>query len=152
MALLFMVTAVSTWAQTSPQLVVWQKSGEKVYFELNEMPETTFENGLLVIKTSNASVQYQLENIMRYTYEGVVATGIDLKGSERAVIISKDGDSVTMRNLRNGTTVNVYSANGMLIEQCKATANQPLTISVGQRPAGVYIVKSETETIKLMKP
>lgn len=144
--------AISTWAQTTPQLVVWQKSGEKVYFNLNEMPETTFENGILVITTSNATVHYQLDNIIRYTYEGVQATGVDLKPSERAVIISKDGDSVTMRNLRNGATVSVYSANGTLIEQRKATDGQPLTISVGQHPAGVYIVKTETETIKLMKP
>lgn len=150
---LLLMLAAGVWAQNAtPRLVVWQKSGEKVYFELNEMPETTFENRLLVIRSSKTSVSYQLENILRYTYEGVNSTDIDLLPSERAVIIAKNGDGVTFRNLPDGTTVGVYSANGMLVEQCTATTGKPLTISVAQRPAGVYVVKAGKETIKLMKP
>lgn len=150
---LLLMMVVGLWAQnTTQRLVVWQKSGEKVYFDLNEMPETTFENGLLVIRSSKTTVSYQLENILRYTYEGVIPSSVDLLPSEREVIIAKDGDGVTFRNLRDGSTVSVYSANGMLVDQRTATADQPLTISVAQHPAGVYIVKAGKETIKLMKP
>ena len=40
---LLLMMVVGLWAQnTTQRLVVWQKSGEKVYFDLNEMPETTF--------------------------------------------------------------------------------------------------------------
>ena len=142
-----------TFAQIDTQrLVVWQKSGEKVYFDLAELPETTFEDGLLVIRSSKTTVSYQLENILRYTYEGVKSTGIDLQPSERIVSIAKDGDGVTFRNLPDGTSVSVYSANGTLVEQRTATAGQPLSISIAQRSAGVYIVKAGKETIKLMKP
>ena len=36
-----------TWAQTiKQQLVVWQKNGDKVRYDLAELPETSFENGL----------------------------------------------------------------------------------------------------------
>ena len=147
-----LVAATVTWAQSSPQLVVWQKSGEKVYIDLAELPETTFEDGQLVIRGSKTSVQFQLENILRYTYEGVKSTGIDLQPSERIVSIAKDGDGVTFRNLPDGTSVSVYSANGMLVEQRTATVGQPLSISIAHRPAGVYVVKAGKETIKLMKP
>ena len=151
--ILLLMFAMATWAQnTTPRLVVWQKSGEKTYFELNEMPETTFEDGLLVIRSSKASASFQLENILRYTYEGVSPSAIDLLPSERAVIIAKDGDGVTFRNLPDGTSVSVYSANGVLVEQRTATASQSLTISIAKRPAGVYVVKAGKETIKLMKP
>ena len=151
--ILLLMLAMATWAQNAtPRLVVWHKSGEKTYFELNEMPETTFEDGLLVIRSSKASASFQLENILRYTYEGVSPSAIDLLPSERAVIIAKDGDAVTFRNLPDGTSVSVYSANGMLVEQRTVTAGQPLTISIAQHPAGVYVVKAGKETIKLMKP
>ena len=151
--ILLLMLAMTTRAQNAaPRLVVWQKSGEKTYFELNEMPETTFEDGLLVIRSSKASASFHLENLLRYTYEGVSPSAIDLLPSERAVIIAKDGDGVTFRNLTDGTSVSVYSANGMLVEQRTATAGQPLTISIAQRPAGVYVVKAGKETIKLMKP
>ena len=150
---LLLTIAVGLWAQdATPRLVVWQKSGEKTYFELNEMPETTFEDGMLVIRSSKTTVSYQLENILRYTYEGVITSITDLQPSERAVIIAKDGDGVTFRNLPGGTSVCVYGTNGMLVEQRTATAGQPLSISVAQRPAGVYVVKAGKETIKLMKP
>ena len=151
--ILLLMLAMTTWAQNvAPRLVVWQKSGEKTYFELNEMPETTFEDGLLVIRSSTASASFQLENILRYTYEGVSPSAIDLLPSERAVILAKDGDGVTFRNLPDGTSVSVYSANGMLVEQRTVTAGQPLTISIAHHPAGVYVVKAGKETIKLMKP
>jgi hypothetical protein len=67
------------------------------------------------------------------------------------VSISKNGDSVTLRNLREGSTVTLYSSNGTLLEQRTINNAQPLTFSIAQRPAGVYIVKAGSETIKLMK-
>ena len=79
LSLLFCFAATAMWAQTATKrLVLWQKSGEKVYFDLNDMPETTFENGLFVIKTNNATFQYQMDNVLRYTFEGVGNTGISL--------------------------------------------------------------------------
>ena len=148
--LTFAVSAM--WAQkVTKRLVLWQKSGEKVYFDLNDMPETTFENGLFVIKTNNATVQYQMNNVLRYTFEGTGNTGIDLLPSERSVNISKEGDAVTLRNLSEGTTITVYAANGTLLETRQVKGGQPLTLSVAQRPAGMYIVKAGSETIKLLK-
>ena len=115
------------------------------------MPETTFENGLFVIKTNNATFQYQMDNVLRYTFEGTGNTGIKLLPSERSISMSKEGDEVTMRNLRVGTVVTIYAANGTILETRKVTDSQPLTLSVAQRPAGVYIVKAGSETIKLLK-
>ncbi len=47
--------SIGNIAQTATQrLVVWQKSGEKVYFDISELPETTFEDGQLVITTRPA--------------------------------------------------------------------------------------------------
>ena len=150
--ILFGFSASSLLAQTATKrLVLWQKSGEKVYFDLNDMPETTFENGLFVIRTNNATFQYQIDNVLRYTFEGTGNTGISLLPSERSISLSKEGDEVTMRNLRAGTVVTIYAANGTVLETRQVTDSQPLTLSVAQRPAGVYIVKAGSETIKLLK-
>ena len=150
--LMLAIATVGAWAQSAPRLVVWQKSGEKVFFDLNEMPETTFEDGKLVITTTKSTAYYQLENIVRYTYEGVTATDIALQTNERAVQVSRDGNAVTFRNLNEGATIAVYTANGLLLEQRKAESGKPITLSVEDRPSGVYLIKTEAETIKLMKP
>ena len=71
--LLMLFVAIATQAEdTTQRLVVWQKSGEKVYIDLTEEPETTFENGQLVIKTTKTTVYCHLENVLRYTYEGAM--------------------------------------------------------------------------------
>lgn len=149
---LLLMLAMTTWAQNAtPRLVVWQKSGEKVYYELADLPETTFEEGQLIIKTLHATVPYLLENIVRYTYEGV-ANSIDLMPNEHAVSISREGDGVTFRGLKEGTKAYIYASNGVLLQTYNAVDGQSLTISIGHRPAGVYIVKCGTETIKLTRP
>lgn len=146
---LLSVSAVS-YAQT-PRLVVWQKSGEKVYFELADLPETTFEGNLLVIRTSKTSVDYQLDNILRYTYENV-PNSIELQPNERLVRVNSEGDVVTVQGLREGATVCLYSAGGVLLEERTSKGQRPVSFSIRNRPGGVYVVKAGSETIKMMKP
>ena len=145
-----MALTVGAWAQSAPRLVVWLKTGEKVYYNLSELPETSFEGGQLIIKTQTVTVPYLLENVQRYTYEGA-GTGIDLQLSERSVNVTKDGNEVTLRNLEDRSVVSLYAANGVLLEQRTAEGRRPITVSIAQRAAGVYIVKCGTETIKLLK-
>ena len=150
--MLLLLAATVAWGQTEKRLVVWQKSGEKVYFDLADLPETTFEDGKLVIKTNQATVSYQLENILRYTYQGFVATGIEQQANDRTVTVSREADEVTFGNLPEGSTVGLYAANGMLLEQFKTNAGKTFTLSIRLRPSGVYIVKAGKETIKLTRP
>lgn len=150
---ILIATSMTAAAQSdSPRLVVWQKNGEKVYFDLAQEPETSFGGGVLTIKTNTATVAYQLSNILRYTYENVKLTGVEALPAERSIKISERGDEVTFRNLKPGSVVSLYNLGGQLIEQRRSEDLSPLTISIKNRPSGVYIVKSGNETIKLLRP
>ena len=65
--------------------------------------------------------------------------------------MNREGDEITFRGLQVGSTARIYAVNGTLVEQRKVTDSQPLTLSLKNRPNGVYIVKAGTETIKVMK-
>ena len=134
-----------------PTLIVWLKSGEKVSYELADAPVTSFSDGKLIISTNKATISYERKNVLRYTFENVVTKGIELMPGERRVEINREGDEITFRGLPVGSYARVYSVNGMLIEQRRVSDTQPQTISLQNRPNGVYIVKAGTETIKLMK-
>ena len=67
---LTLILTAGAWADTQQRLIVWMKNGQKVYYDLAEEPETTFEDGKLAIKTTKTTVYYQLENVLRYTYDG----------------------------------------------------------------------------------
>ena len=88
-ALILCAVSLPSMAQSdSPKLVVWQKNGEKVVFDLDKLPETTFGGGVLTIKTTTATVSYQLSNILRYTYENVKETGVELQPADRSIKIT----------------------------------------------------------------
>ena len=149
--ILLMLTMGARAQSGLPRLVVWQKSGEKAYFDLNKLPETSFGGGVLTIKSSSATISYQLSNIVRYTYENVTPTGIESMPSAYTVRISEYGEAVSFQNLKPGTTVRLYDLGGILLEQRTADDLGPLTITTENRPSGVYIVKANNETIKLLK-
>ena len=141
-----------TFAQDATQrLVVWQKSGEKVYFDLNEEPETTFEGTQLVIKTNTTTVYYQLENVLRYTYEGTMTAieGPKLKPGE--VRFMQGSDQMAFDGLPDGTTLEVYSLDGKKIFTKQALGGQRTVLSLASHPAGTYIVKVGDATYKFLK-
>jgi len=53
--LLFVLSCAMLHGQTKPRLAVWLKSGEKVYFELDAEPETTFSGSYMIIKTQDST-------------------------------------------------------------------------------------------------
>ncbi len=152
-ALLLLLLALPLYvsAAEGSQLVVWLKTGGKVSYALSEAPVTTFSGTKLTISTNKVIVSYDRKNVLRYTYELVEETGINLAPNDRQVQVNREGSEVVFRGLPAGATASVYASNGMLIDQYKASGSEPLTISLQHRPDGVYIIKAGTETIKLMK-
>lgn len=151
-SLVLIFVSMMTFAQADTQrLVVWQKSGEKVYFDLNEEPETTFEGTQLVIKTNTTTVYYQLENVLRYTYEGTMTAieGPKLKPGE--VRFMQGSDQMAFDGLPDGTTLEVYSLDGKKLFTKQALSGQRTVLSLASHPAGTYIVKVGDATYKFLK-
>ncbi|MBQ2361095.1 MAG: hypothetical protein II398_09410, partial [Prevotella sp.] len=90
-AILLAMPVVAESQTDMQRLVVWLKSGQKVYHDLNDEPETTFSDGRLWLETNKVSVSYPITEVLRYTYEGFIATGIEQQPNESAVAVSKDG-------------------------------------------------------------
>ena len=151
--LMLALVAVGAWAQETgtQRLVVWQKSGEKVYFELAEEPETTFEDGKLVITTTKTTVFYQLQNVLRYTYEGPM-TGIDSPKLKPGEVIFRQGeDRMAFEGLPDGLKLEVYSLDGKLLNTQTAQRGQQTVVSLAVYPTGTYIVKAGDATYKFLK-
>ena len=143
-----LVFCAGTWA--APRLVVWQKNGQKVFYDLAEEPHTTFENGLLVITTNNVRVEYQLTNILRYTYEGVNA-GIETPLPD-GTGFRQNGDDIGIYGLAPDGTAQLYDLNGRLLESGTAEGNRNnVHFSLRNLPADTYIVKVGEQSLKFMK-
>ena len=144
-----LAAATNALGQTTPQLVVWQKSGEKVYYQLADQPRTTFRGDLLIIQTNSVTTSYQRSNILRYTFEGnTLATGIT---PQQGMVIAQDNDGLTLRNLPEGTPVKLYDAAGRQLQSYEFSTGHPLEISLKNRPAGIYIVQIKDHSLKITR-
>lgn len=149
--MLLLAATVSSLAD-SQRLVVWQKSGQKVYFDLTEEPETTFEDGNLVIRTSRTTVSYPLTNVLRYTYEGGTITDVgDVKMRPGEVRFLQNAEQMAFDGLQDGTILEVYTLDGVKIKTVKAQGGQRTVVSLADQAAGTYIVKAGEATYKFMK-
>lgn len=147
-----LMAVVSVKAQdTMQRLVVWQKSGEKVYFDLSEEPETTFEEGVLVIQTSTTLVRYPISDVMRYTYEGEM-TAIKKPVVQPGEIVFRQGaDELSFDGLPEGVKLEVFSIDGKPLLSETARQGKTTVISLANYPTGIYIVKLGETTYKFLK-
>lgn len=134
-----------------PILVVWKADGTKAYYELNDMPETTFENGKLVVRTQSAMVEYPMSEVLRYTYDGVDTKGVSKARGLHGAMVKREQNSVTIVNLKEGSQVQLFNSEGALLDTKTSNGEEPVFISVANQPNGVYIVKYESQTFKLIK-
>lgn len=131
------------------RLVVWKNDGSKIVYSLSEQPKTTFTSEGVVITTSTVSVTYPLNQIVKYTYEGI-ASGIESVTKDGGVLVSQDGYNFRFSNLKENTLLQVYSVNGSLISTHNSEGKQ-ITISLGDHANGVYIIKVGDTSYKVIK-
>lgn len=135
-------------AQTQ-RLVVWMKNGERVLYDLEEQPKTTFANTDLIITTSSVSASYPLSQVLRYTYE-LSASGVE-SVKENDIRISQKGNDLVFEHLKSGADIRVYSLDGVLLDTKRAVGEQLTTVSLNDNPAGVYLIKVGNTTYKMVK-
>ena len=146
MLLLLFIGRGVTMAQ---RLVIWQKDGSKVSYNLDEQPKTTFTTEDLVITTATSTISYPLAKIQRYTYEGAQLSVRDVKS--QGISISHDGDLIIVKGLASGKNVIVYSMDGVQLLSKLSDGSGQLTLSLGSLHLGAYVIKADEITYKFLK-
>lgn len=129
-------------------LQVWFADGQVMSINLNDNPRTTYNDGNLVIQTDKNSVTYPLEQVRRYTY--VTSTGIESSPSISAAF-TNDGETLTFTGLKPHTPISLYNVAGVLLKTFESNDRSKTVISASHLPVGVYVVKVNGGTYKIMK-
>ena len=132
-------------------LVVWFTDGSKIYHDLEDLPTTTFRNGVLNLTTLKESISYPLEKVLRYTYEeNLPSVGVNsVNGGE--AYFSLYNETMIFEGLPAGTVLEIFSPNGKLILTQRASKGHPAIISLAGIPDGTYIVKFGDTSFKFIK-
>ena len=133
----------------SKRLVVWLKNGEKVFFDLEEFPKTTFMGNEVVIETNTFTTTYPIDQVLKYTYESKTT---EIRGiTDNDVLVSQDGNVLTFGNVKHESPICIYTINGILLEKIDVFNHRRVYISLNNHPSGIYLIKLNDLTYKILK-
>ena len=148
--LFFIAICLPVIAHAQEQILqVWKTDGQVISINLNDTPSATYTDGNLVITTVNNSIQIPLEMVRKYTYANTT-DGIQ-SARQQKVEFSADGNGLVISGLDAETTVSIYNVDGKMIRTESSGGRGDMSISVADQPAGVYAVKVNSVTYKLLK-
>jgi hypothetical protein len=137
-------------------LVVWTRDGGKVLYPLNEQPSIKYDGeGNYVVRTSRVEMEYPVADVRMFT----LADTDNPRPDEPMSIPDVSSDSgfrfsdeaVSFSSLPQGSLVRIYNTSGVLIGSVKADESGSASINLIDLPQGVYIIKTENITHKIIK-
>ena len=138
--------------QPVQKLNVHMMDGQVVTFLLDDEPVTKFEPGQLILQTSgDAPIMYLLENVRKYTYEGL-PEGIDAPiAAPGTILIRQNNEMMVIDGLPDKANVAVYNVDGKLLFTQQATGGRSTSILMTAYPAGNYIINAGGASFKFVK-
>ena len=138
-------------AAQSTQIVVFLNDGVEQIYHLTEADRLYFEdNTKLVIEEvdTKSTVAIPLADIRKITCDEYVGTN-EIQDQDVAILPNPVNDIFMLRNLTGTQNVSIYALDGRLVKSFEATEGQ--SVSVNELSVGLYLVKTQSCTLKMIK-
>lgn len=145
MGLAFHLTAQST------QMTIYFNDGNEKSYLMTPSDRVYFEdNEILVVETTVTmrSDRYNLADIRKITCAETVGITED-SGDLPSLSPNPAHDAFILNNLDGEETIQIYALDGRLMKTMEVTNDQRIDIS--DLPIGLYYVKTERQTLKMIK-
>lgn len=150
LSLFFCLSLLAKAEDKLTHIIVWAKDGTRVAYALDKEPMITFSETDMIIATKDIEVNYALENMDRITYGDSNASGIRNINSGEP-IYRWDGEALIFPSLVCNSTVSLYSLNGMMVFTENIKESGEYFFSLSNLNTGIYVVKVNNITYKLIK-
>ena len=138
-------------AAQSTHMVVTMNDGSVQTYSMMESGRVCFEdNTYLVIDegTGKAVVRILMSDIRKITCEEAV--GLDEnQAAEVSILPNPVHDVMVFHNLEGLQTVSIYAIDGRLMRTFEASGDE--AINVSDFPIGLYLVRTQSSTLKMIK-
>ena len=148
-----MLLTVSYSAMQADQvqsLIVQLKDGSQTAFFLKDKPQVTFDGPNLKVTSTAGDTSFALSDVLRFTYAKKDPTGIDEMVTDPTGV-DFQGDVLVISQLNANGDVSVYALDGKLLRQLKASHAGTYRLNLSELPAGLYLVKADNVTYKILK-
>ena len=146
--LLFIGMATAALAQ-STLMTIHLNDGSEQVFTMSDSDRVYFEdNQTLVIEVGSTTERISLGDIRKITCEDFVGTSENT--SATAFIFPNPVHDVLMLcNLNGKETLRIYALDGRCVKTAEVSGNQ--TIDISDLSNGLYLVKTQSQTLKMIK-
>ncbi len=130
--------------------IVLMKDGSTQTYRLTDRPVITIQDRQLHIQSEVGDVLIPVDNIIRYTFERYDLTGVmDLREEEPEM--KYRNSELVVTGLKVGTNVDIYDLSGKLVRHLESRRNGSYRLSLSDLSKGVYVVKVNQTTLKILK-
>lgn len=149
-ALLFCAVSTPSLAQESKVNVLYL-DGSAHEVQMSQVAKLTVADGNVkfLSKSGETVATHELEKVDKIQLTGST-TGLVQLTKQSPITLRSNGYVITAEGMTDGKLLEVYTANGTLA--AKAVAHDgKATIDATQLAAGVYVVKAENQSLKMVK-
>ena len=146
--LMAMTTTAHVYAETT-HVTVDLTDGTKVSYLLAESPKISYSADSFIV-SGPARAAFELSKVDSYHFTDGTVSDAQILGSNEIRITYSDNSHVKAEGLQPNSSVILYSVAGSAIQKVNASAEGVAEIKLPQAK-GVYILKPDSQTVKLIK-
>ena len=145
LSLLIDLSCISAKATDDKSLYVSFNDGSKIEFALSTLPEVTFGNDKMTVKSTATTASYELWKVSTFTY----GTTTGIKQVETNNKFAFEGDRIIVDGTNN--KISTFALDGKAIKLSPTTAEGKTIINLNALTHGVYIIKINNKSIKVAR-
>ena len=132
-------------AANGKSLFVSFNDGSKIEFALSTLPEVTFGDDKMTVKTTSTTASYELWKVSTFTY----GTTTDIQKVTQDTQFAWEGDRIIVDGKAN--QVSIFALDGKAVSLSPITTGDKTIISLEGLAKGVYIIKINNKSIKIAR-
>ena len=150
---LSILTPVAVLAQDDLNyLIIHQKDGTEASFGFNEKPVITYTDNDLIIKTTTApEMHYLLASLSKISFSETPTAVIPVSDQKQAPVFEFDGNTVNISGVEAEGVIVVVAADGKTVITAKADYDGKASFGIAELPEGIYVVKTDIISFKILK-
>ena len=130
-------------------IVVETTDGERLEYLLSDNPRIAHMNALVVITSNTVSVEFPSSNVSKvYLSTSTDAIG-NVKTTEGKILLHKD--VIVMKDFCANEPISLYGADGKQLWQQSADGSGQLVFSLNSLSQGIYIIKTNHQSFKIIR-
>lgn len=132
-------------------LTIQQKDGQEFSFGFEDKPVITYTDTDLVLETTKTDVQYPLASLSKFTFTDLATEVNDIRVDIQNPTIVIDDYEISITGAKAGINVSLIATDGKTIGTYKTDQDGSVSFSIADLSLGIYIIKSENLTFKVLK-